>query len=142
MKVDNVLNAKGRDFHTIGPDRTIADATAALEEHGIGALIVSEDGTTPIGMLSERDVVRALPHRGHELLGAKVSELMSTSTTCTREDTIAHVMSEMTERRTRHLPVVEHGCLCGLISIGDVVKYRVEELKDEAETLRDYIGAR
>lgn len=143
MKVDKVLEVKGHDVLRIAPDRPVSDALSLLEEHRIGALVVSGDDTTPEGILSERDIVRALPRLRDEIFSTPVSELMSTPvTTCTRDDTVAHVMTVMTEERTRHLPVVENGELCGLVSIGDVVRYRVEELRDETETLRDYIGAR
>ncbi|MCZ7528871.1 MAG: CBS domain-containing protein [Acidimicrobiia bacterium] len=143
MKVDKVLSVKGQDVQRITPDQSIFEAVALLEEHGIGALVVSSDGTTAEGMLSERDIVRAIPHSGDQLLTMPVHELMSSPvTTCTPDDTIAHVMGVMTEKRARHLPVVDNGKLVGLISIGDVVKHRVEELRDETETLRDYIGAR
>lgn len=143
MKVEKVLEVKGRAVHTVRPDQTVVEAVAALDAHHIGALVVSADGATPEGILSERDIVRALPARAGAIMDAPVEALMSTPvTTCTREDSIAHVMELMTEHRSRHLPVMEHGRLCGLISIGDVVKHRLAELKDEAETLRDYIGAR
>ncbi len=143
MKVDKVLAVKGQDVQRITPDQSISEAVALLEEHGIGALVVSSDGTVAEGMLSERDIVRAIPHSGDQLLTMPVHALMSSPvTTCTPDDTIAHVMGVMTDKRTRHLPVVDNGALVGLISIGDVVKHRVEELRDETETLRDYIGAR
>lgn len=143
MKVDKVLDVKGQDVQRIAPDQPVSEAVALLEEHGIGALVVSADGNAVDGMISERDIVRAIPHSGDQLLTTEVHELMSSPvTTCTSDDTIAHVMGVMTEKRTRHLPVVDDGTLTGLISIGDVVRYRVEELRDETETLRDYIGAR
>lgn len=143
MKVDKVLDVKGQDVQRIAPDQSVSEAVALLEEHRIGALVVSADGNAIDGMLSERDIVRAIPHSGDQLLTTPVHELMSSPvTTCTSEDTIAHVMGVMTDKRTRHLPVVDDGELTGLISIGDVVKHRVEELRDETETLRDYIGAR
>lgn len=143
MKVDKVLEVKGRDVHRIAPDRPVSEALALLEEHHIGALVVSGGDTAAEGILSERDIVRALPALREEIFSTPVGELMSAPvTTCTPDDTVAHVMAVMTEERRRHIPVVESGELRGLISIGDVVRHRVEELRDETETLRDYIGAR
>ena len=143
MKVDKVLEVKGQDINRIAPDQPVSEALGLLEEYRIGALVVSDNDDTPAGILSERDIVRALPGLREKIFSTPVRDLMSTPvTTCNLDDTVAHVMTVMTEERRRHLPVMDNGKMCGLISIGDVVRCRVEELRDETETLRDYIGAR
>lgn len=144
MHVHNVLKVKGTAVATIAPDASLGDATASLRDHGVGALVVSRDGRTIAGILSERDVVRALAAHGASTLGHEVSTAMSiTVTTCRGDDTIDQMMAMMTDRRIRHLPVVdgdEH--LAGIISIGDVVKARVGQLEHENNQLHDYIQAR
>jgi CBS domain-containing protein len=144
MHVHHVLSLKGTAVATIGPDATLGDATASLRDHGVGALVVSRDGRVIDGILSERDVVRALAAHGAATLGHDVSSAMSTSvTTCHAADTIDQMMAMMTERRIRHLPVVDDdGHLAGIISIGDVVKGRVGQLEQENNQLHDYIQAR
>jgi len=144
MHVHNVLKVKGSAVATIAPDASLADATASLRDHGVGALVVSRDGRTIDGILSERDVVRALAAHGASTLEHQVSSAMSTSvTTCRGDDTIDQMMGMMTDRRIRHLPVVDDdGKLDGIISIGDVVKARVGQLETENNQLHDYIQAR
>jgi CBS domain-containing protein len=144
MHVQNILKVKGTAVATIGPDDSLADATAALRDHGVGALVVSRDGRTIDGIVSERDVVRALAAHGGSTLGRDVASAMSTTvTTCHGHDTVDHMMGMMTERRIRHLPVVDDdGKLAGIISIGDVVKARVGQLEIENDQLHDYIQAR
>ena len=144
MHVHNVLSVKGDAVATIAPTSSLADATASLRDHGIGALVVSRDGRTIDGILSERDVVRALAAHGASTLGHDVASAMSTSvTTCRGDDTVDQMMAMMTERRIRHLPVVDDaGHLAGIISIGDVVKARVGQLELENNQLHDYIQAR
>jgi CBS domain-containing protein len=125
---------------TIAPDETVARALSVLEAHEIGALVVSADRVRAQGILSERDIVRGLALRGPELLEAKVSEVMTSEVyTCEPGDTVAELMSQMTERRIRHLPVVVDGKLNGIVSIGDVVKNRLGEVESETEALREYI---
>lgn len=142
MHVHNVLKVKGSAVATIAPDASLADATASLRDHGVGALVVSRDGRTIDGILSERDVVRALAAHGASTLGHPVSSAMSTSvTTCRGDDTVDHLMGMMTDRRIRHLPVVDDDeKLDGIISIGDVVKRRIEDVEREAEAIRSYIA--
>jgi CBS domain-containing protein len=143
VNVQSILSAKGTAVATIEPTATIADATASLRDHGVGALIVSTDGETIAGIVSERDVVRALAAHGGSTLGRAVSSCMSADVvTCGLADTIGELMGLMTERRIRHLPVVEDGNLAGIISIGDVVKFRLGELENENSQLYDYIQGR
>jgi CBS domain-containing protein len=143
MKVETMLAAKGDKVVTLRPDATVATVIRMLKLEGIGALVVSEDGENILGIISERDVVRALVDHGGEVLKVRVAELMTHSVkTCTPEGNIKDVMAEMTRSRVRHLPVVRDGKLCGIISIGDVVKNRLEELETETSVLRDYIVGR
>lgn len=143
MKVHTMLARKGTKVTTVPPDATIGTAVRLLKENRIGALVVSADGERVDGILSERDIVRALGERGAGLLDTHVSDLMtSTVKTCAPDDGIEALMTQMTESRIRHLPVVEHERLAGIISIGDVVKTRLEELEAEATALRDYVGGR
>ena len=143
MRISKLLAAKGSTVATIPPDMTIADAVAELRAHGVGALVVSTDGQHIEGILSERDVVRALTDREGALLGDRVSTIMSpTVTTCSPDDEVESLMSTMTDKRIRHVPVVTSGALCGIISIGDVVKERIGELEKHRNELVDYINAR
>lgn len=143
MNVEDVLDSKGRQVAIIGPDASIALAVHKLKTAGIGSLVVSEDGTTVSGIVSEREVVRALAEHGAELLRLRVSDIMRRRVvTCSRSDSIQSVMTEMTVSRSRHVPVVEADRLCGLVSIGDLVKKRLEELELETNVLREYIVAR
>lgn len=143
MNVEDVLDSKGRQVAIIGPDASIALAVHKLKTAGIGSLVVSEDGKTVSGIVSEREVVRALAEHGAELLRLRVSDIMRRRiVTCSRSDSIQSVMTEMTVSRNRHVPVVEGDRLCGLVSIGDLVKKRLEELELEANVLREYIVAR
>jgi CBS domain-containing protein len=144
MHVHHILSAKGTDVATIVPGASLADATASLRDHGVGALVVCGDDRRIAGIVSERDVVRALASHGSSTLGRDVASVMSRQvTTCRADDTIDSLMELMTEQRIRHLPVVDgDGALAGIISIGDVVKARVGQLVLENEQLADYIGTR
>jgi CBS domain-containing protein len=144
MHVHHILSAKGTDVATIVPEASLADATASLRDHGVGALVVCGDDRRIAGIVSERDVVRALASHGSSTLGRDVASVMSRQvTTCRADDTIDSLMELMTEQRIRHLPVVDDdGALAGIISIGDVVKARVGQLVLENEQLADYIGTR
>ncbi len=140
MKVQAMLDLKGSKVATTRPYATIATAIRLLKLERIGALVVSDDGETLGGIISERDIVRGLVDHGHELLEMQVSELMTRVVkTCTPEANIKDVMTKMTRSRVRHLPVLDGGKLCGIISIGDVVKNRLDELETETNVLRDYI---
>ena len=144
MKVENILQSKGSAVETIAPGATMAHAIHRLTSTGIGALVVSEDGEAVLGMISERDIVWALSRRGAEILELQVADCMTRGgPVCNADDTIQDAMGEMTRRRQRHLPVLRDGKLCGLISLGDVVKYRLDELELETNVLRDaYITRR
>lgn len=140
MQVREILAAKGRRVVTIRPDATISTLIHRLALERIGALVVSEDGARLDGIVSERDIIHALADRGADLLApdVPVAEIMTRHvTTCAPEDTVKSVMQVMTQRRIRHLPVCEGGRLVGIISIGDAVKSRVEEVELEANVLRD-----
>lgn len=144
MDVNGILRAKGARVVTIEPGATVEALVRGLREERIGAMVVSRDGRTIEGIVSERDVVRALADRGAAVLGDRVADIMTVSVaTCGPNDPVKHVMSEMTRRRIRHLPVVDGGVLAGLVSIGDVVKNRLEEMETEANVLREaYLAGR
>ena len=143
MNVRDMLGQKGDKVATVRPDATVESAVHTLKHEGVGALVVSEDEQTVAGIISERDIVRGLPDHGAALLSMKVSELMTPSVkTCKPEDKIQDIMLEMTRSRFRHMPVVADGKMSGIISIGDVVKSRLEELETETHVLRDYIVGR
>ncbi len=138
MKVDGILNAKGRQVETIRPDATVAVAVNRLGALRIGALVVSADGRTVDGTISERDIVRGLARHGIRLLDLDVSDVMARNVpVCSPADTVKDVMAQMTRTRNRHVPVVQGGQLQGLVSIGDLVKHRVEELELQTNVLRD-----
>ncbi len=140
MSVRAILDEKGRDVATISADATIAEAAAQLAEKRIGALVVTGIERSVIGILSERDIVRALSTLKEAALARPVAEFMSRRVvTCTADDTVGELMQRMTTSRFRHVPVIEHGRLAGIVSIGDVVKSRVAEIERESEALRDYI---
>jgi CBS domain-containing protein len=139
MLVRAILQQKGADVITIDGDATVGEAARSLAEARIGALVIATERHVQ-GILSERDIVRGLAERGLEILDVPVRTLMTTVvTTCSPDDSLETLMTTMTARRVRHLPVVESGRLAGIVSIGDVVKHRVEELQVEAKTLHDYI---
>lgn len=139
MNVQTILSAKGTEVATISPAASLADAVDMLGERGFGALVVSADGASLDGIVSERDIVRAL-RNDRRAMGFAVESVMSADVfTCEPGDSIDALMSMMTERRIRHVPVLNEGALSGMISIGDVVKYRVLELERENDQLHDYI---
>lgn len=143
MLADQILERKGRDVATISPDATVRAATEALADANVGALIVSPDGSRLAGIVSERDIVRRLASEGPTLLDQPVSDLMQAEVhTCTGADSVDTLMHLMSEHRIRHLPVVADGAVVGVISIGDVVKTRVDELETEKSQLVDYIRGR
>jgi CBS domain-containing protein len=140
MRVTTILSEKGSTVATIDSTATLAEAAAELRLRGVGALVVSRDGRTIEGILSERDIVRRLAERGdhalHELVGAVMTAQVRT---CEPTDTSEDLMRVMTDHRLRHLPVVVDGALSGIVSIGDIVKARLTELEVEARALHDYI---
>ena len=142
MNVQRILERKGRLVATVRPDATIGEAAELLRKHGVGALVVSREVGGVDGILSERDIVRALPAHGAKVADLRVATLMSRDVvTCAEADSIADVMMLMTERRVRHIPVVEKGRLAGIVSIGDVVKSRIEEIEDDAHAMRELIAS-
>ncbi len=143
MKISNLLKAKGGAVATIAPDAKVSEAVAELREHRIGALVVSSDGEHIDGIVSERDIVRALAEEAGTLLDKPVSSIMSSTVTTASPDVeVESLMSIMTERRIRHVPVTQEGVLTGIVSIGDVVKNRIDELEKDRDELVDYINAR
>jgi CBS domain-containing protein len=144
VQVHSLLDAKGTAVATIGREATVAAAVAELRRRRIGALVVSPDGRHIDGIVSERDVVAALAVRGADLLDEPVSALMSVSVhTCRPDDEVETLMAAMTDRRVRHVPVVDAtGALAGMVSIGDVVKVTIDALRRDRDQLVDYIQAR
>ncbi len=141
MTVKAILSRKGRDVATIAPTANLSDAVKLLAERRIGALVVTGPDNRVAGILSERDIVRALAARGPDALQETVASVMTRKvSTCSESDTVALLMERMTDGKFRHLPVVEQGRLAGIISIGDVVKLRVEEIEGETNALREYIA--
>jgi len=140
MNVKAILAAKGGDVVTIEPTANLATAVKLLAERRIGALVVLGPDRDVAGILSERDIVRAIASQGAAVLGALVAEVMTRKVvTCNEAETISGVMERMTIGKFRHVPVIEQGRLLGIMSIGDVVKYRLEEIEHDAAALHDYI---
>jgi CBS domain-containing protein len=142
VKISDVLRAKGSGVITVQPDETVSGLLAVLDEHRIGAVVVSTDGTTVEGIVSERDVVRHLHSTGAGILEAPVSQIMTSEvSTGTAADNIADLAATMTEERVRHVPILDDaGRLVAIVSIGDIVKHRLSELQSERDQLRDYIS--
>ncbi len=144
MNVKEILAAKqrnlGGDIVSIEPTADLAAAAKCLASHRIGAVVIRGAGGRLAGILSERDIVRALAKHGASALDLPVARVMTREVeTCVEEDSVAHLMERMTAGKFRHMPVVSGGELIGLISIGDVVKERVGEIEAESEAMRDYI---
>lgn len=143
MRISSLIEAKGKSVITVRRDATVADAVAELCRHRIGALVVSGDGVHIDGIVSERDVVRRLNDLHGALVNEPVTTIMSTEVrTCAPEDDIESLMATMTDHRIRHVPVVANGELRGIVSIGDVVKARMDELQKDRDELVHYIHAR
>jgi len=141
MIVDTILRAKGAQVETARPDWTVLQAVQKLSERRVGALVVSAESRHIDGIISERDVIRQIASGGTAILDKPVKDVMVRDViTCSRDDTVNHLMTVMTDRRIRHLPVVNEGTLIGIVSIGDVVKRRIAETEYEAEALRQYIA--
>lgn len=140
MLIRDVLRRKGDFVATVPPDTTVGELLARLGEHNVGALVVSDDRQTVAGIVSERDVARAMQTGGARLLDVAVREIMTVDVTVAEPgDTVERLMRVMTENRIRHVPVLAGGRLAGIISIGDVVKSRMDELETERENLIGYI---
>jgi CBS domain-containing protein len=141
MSVAQILAAKGRDVVTTQPHRTLMEAVELLSSKGIGAVVVADAGKNVLGIISERDIMRAIAATGASALGESVSRHMTAKVFTVTEDTaIDSVMQTMTNGRFRHVPVVSDGKLIGLVSIGDVVKHHVSEIETEHRALREYIA--
>ena len=140
MRVKSILSSKGDHVTKVTSSDTVRTTLRRLKTHNIGALVVSDDGMTVSGIISERDLVRAMVDHGDALLEMLVGELMTRKVeTCTPEDDIEDVMDTMTNGRFRHMPVTVEGQLVGVVSIGDLVKHRMGELVDETKALREYV---
>ncbi len=143
MLVSNLLEGKGTAVVTVTKEATVGDVVADLAHHRVGALVVSPDGSHIQGIVSERDIVKRLSVLHTELLDEPVSSIMSTEVrVCSPGDDVESIMNLMTTQRIRHVPVVESGRLVGIVSIGDVVKSRIEELEKDRNELMEYISAR
>ena len=140
MTVKAILSKKGSEVHTIDPTTNLAAASKLLTERKVGALVVTGPDSRVIGIVSERDIVQELAAHGAAALDLPLTAIMTRKVmTCSASDTISSVMERMTEGKFRHLPVVEQGRLAGIVSIGDVVKHRLQEMEHEQSALRDYI---
>ena len=140
MHVEQLLNDKGRDLVTVLPHRTLAEAIKTLSEKRIGAVVVMGADGALVGILSERDIIRALGAKGEAALESAVSSVMTAKVvTCRPQTSVDELMEIMTMGRFRHVPVVENGRVTGIVSIGDVVKHRLAEIERESSALREYI---
>lgn len=141
MQISRVLNSKGSEVVTVRPDQDVATLVGLLTQHKVGALVVSPDGRQVSGIVSERDVVRALSASGTSVLTEQVSSIATAAVhTATPESTVDELMALMTEARVRHIPVVdEQKCLVGIVSIGDVVKNQIDALAGERDALQSYV---
>lgn len=142
MKVENILQSKGADVFSVKSTDTITQAVSVLNEKNIGAVVVQDTSQNVIGILSERDVVRYMGSRGAGALTMKVSECMTPDPiTCGIDETVDNLMGKMTEKRIRHMPVTQEGRIVGVVSIGDVVKRKIEQAEQEAAALKEYIAS-
>jgi len=140
MTVSTILADKGREVVTIEPSASLADAARLLAEKRIGAALVLGADQRIAGILSERDIVRALAAHGAAALDASISQTMTRKVeTCTIRETVTNIMERMTIGKFRHMPVVDQGRVVGVVSIGDIVKHRVQEMERESAAMRDYI---
>ena len=143
MLISQIIAGKGPFVATISENATVADAVAELHHHGVGALVVSSDGSHIDGIVSERDVVRWLNNQRKASMDEPVVSIMSSKVfTCTPEDDTESLMAVMTDRRIRHVPVIRDGTLFGIVSIGDIVKSTIDELEKDRKELFDYINGR
>ncbi len=141
MLIGQILAGKGREVVSTRPDATIAEVAKLLKARRIGAVVVTDPSGELCGIISERDLARGLADHGADLLQLRVRDLMTAEvSTCAPDDGIDKLMQQMTEGRFRHLPVVEDGRMIGIISIGDVVKHRMDEIQGEADAMREYIS--
>ncbi len=140
MNVAAILKTKGASVFTDLPDTPLSSIVSTLVKKKIGVVVICDEDGTLCGIISERDIVRSLAQDGPAMLENPASSIMTKDVqTCVPADTIATIMRQMSDRKFRHVPVVEDGQLCGIISIGDVVKERLQEIQSEADALRDYV---
>ena len=140
MTVKAILTGKRTGVTTVAPTATLADAARRLAQHRIGALVVQGADDGVVGIITERDIIRAIGARGGAALEEPVAQVMTSKViTCRSSETVSSIMETMTNNKFRHVPVVEQGELVGIVSIGDVVKYRLDEIEGEFAALRDYI---
>lgn len=140
MTVARIINQKGTATVSVRPDAPLTEAIQLLSQNNIGALVVSDNGVSVIGILSERDIISGFAKSGAAFLEQPVHALMTSEVqTCAPQDTTMSLLARMTEQRVRHMPVVEDGRLAGIVSIGDVVKLRLDDLAADVESMRDYI---
>lgn len=143
MRIEKLLKKKGEFVATVAPGATVWEALAELARHGVGALVVSADGRHLEGIISERDIVRRLCDSGTDVLEGCVADIMVRDLRCCRPDEeVESLMALMTTNRVRHVPVISDGVLVGIVSIGDVVKHRLDALEGDNRALVDYINAR
>lgn len=143
MKIRDILEVKGSQVHSIGPDQSVLDAVAVLMEHRIGALLVRDADGAVVGIISERDVLRECLHRGAALGSIPVRHAMTRDViVCVPDDDVDYAMGVVTKNRVRHLPVMDGRTVAGMISIGDLVKARLDEAQYENRYLKEYITAR
>lgn len=142
MKVEQILQSKGADVYAVRPGDSIAEAVGVLNDKNIGAVVVRDSSGKVVGILSERDVVRRLGKHGAEAMTLRVSDCMTGDVhTCSPDASLDELMSMMTRKRIRHLPVTADGRIVGVVSIGDVVKRKIEETEQEAAALKEYISS-
>ena len=142
MKVEQILQTKGAQVYAVSPSATVEEAVNVLGEKNVGAVLVKDDDQKIAGIISERDVVRMVREKGSHALAEKVSVCMTEKLfTCSPEMSVNDLMMEMTDRRIRHVPVIKSDVLVGIVSIGDVVKRKIEETEQEAAALKEYIAS-
>jgi CBS domain-containing protein len=140
MTVKAILSTKGNETVTIEPIASVAAAAKQMADRRIGALVVTNATGEVVGIVSERDIVRVIAARGGDALDLSVESVMTRKVvSCTEADTVANLMERMTTGKFRHVPVIENGRLIGVVSIGDIVKHRLQEIEHESEAMRDYI---
>ncbi len=142
MSIQTILNDKGGDVIAISAKKTVKQAVDMMNNHHIGALVVADDGTGMVGIFTERDVIRALTDRGARILEQPVAKHMTERpASVSPETSVNEAMTMMTEKKFRHLPVMQNDTLCGLISIGDLVNYKIHQTEKEAQAMREYISS-
>lgn len=143
MNIEAILSAKGSEVRTVRPETLVAEVVRRMRTERVGAFVVSEDGSAIAGIISDRGVMHAIADNGIEVMDRPISDLMAKEVvTCRRDDRVASIMGLMTARRIRHIPVVDdERRLVGIVSIGDVVKHHLDEIQQEAVSLREYISA-